>query len=268
MEKMQGSEETKKNNAPPVSVVMPAYNARPYIEAAICSLKEQTYSSWELVVVDDCSDDGTSELLRELAREDDRIHPIFNENNRGAAAGRNAALERCTGKYIAFLDADDIWRPEKLARQTEIIEQTGADIVYCSYAMIDENGTPCYPDFVVDETADFDSMLYKSVFSCSTVLLRRSALADHRFRTDFYHEDYALWMELLQSGCTAVGITDVLADYRIVKKSRSNDKIKSAWHRWRIYRNCLHMPLFKSINAFAHYAVSGLKKYNALRKEI
>lgn len=111
--------------APLVSVVMPAYNARHYIQDAICSLQEQTVKNWELQVVDDCSQDGTPQLLAQLAREDARIHPVYNEINRGAAASRNLALDRCTGEYIAFLDADDMWRPDKLARQLEKPKRPG-----------------------------------------------------------------------------------------------------------------------------------------------
>lgn len=252
-----------RSDTPLVSVVMPAYNAQRYIQETIRSLQEQTEKNWELLVVDDCSQDGTSQLLAQLAHEDSRIHPIYNEKNRGAAASRNLALERCAGKYIAFLDADDVWRPTKLARQLEKAFQTGADIIYCSYAMIDESGHPCHPDFIVQETTDLNSMLERSVFSCSTVLLRREALADHRFRTDFYHEDYVLWLELLQAGCTAVGIADVLVNYRIVKNSRSNDKARSALHRWHIYRRYLKLPLAQSLRVFFRYAVGGLKKYSA-----
>ena len=248
---------------PLVSVVMPAYNAWRYLREAVRSLQEQTVNDWELLVVDDCSQDETPQLLRQLAQEDARIHPIYNEYNRGAAASRNLALDRCTGEYIAFFDADDMWRPHKLARQLEKITAAGADIVYCSYAMMDENGAPCYADFIVEETATLDSMLSRNEFSCSTVLLRRDALAGRRFRTDFYHEDYVLWLELLQRGCTAVGITDVLADYRIVQHSRSNDKARSAMHRWHIYRQYLHLPLSRSLSAFIRYALSGLKKYSA-----
>lgn len=248
---------------PLVSVVMPAYNAQRYIRAAVRSLQEQTVGNWELLVVDDCSQDETRRLLQQLANEDARIHPIYNEYNRGAAASRNLALDRCTGEYIAFLDADDMWRPDKLARQLEKAADAGADIVYCSYAMVDEKGAPCYPDFIVGERATVDSMLSRNELSCSTVLLRRDALADRRFRTDFYHEDYVLWLELLQGGCVAVGISDVLADYRIVQHSRSNDKARSALHRWRIYRRYLHLPLSRSLSTFIRYAVGGLRKYSA-----
>ena len=156
-----------------------------------------------------------------------------------------------------------MWRPDELARQLEKAEATGTDIIYCSYAMVDASGRPCYPDFLVEETTDLDAMLGCDVFSCSTVLLRRDALADRRFRTGFYHEDYVLWLELLQAGCTAAGISDVLADYRIVDNSRSHDKVKSALHRWRIYRRYLNLPLGKSLSAFFRYAAGGLKKYSA-----
>lgn len=115
----------KGTGLPEISVLMPAYNAERYIEAAIRSLEEQTVEKWELIVVDDCSTDGTAQLLRRLAAEDPRIRPIFSAENRGAAASRNLALEQCRGSYVALLDADDLWRPRKLERQLALAEKTG-----------------------------------------------------------------------------------------------------------------------------------------------
>ena len=188
----------KGTGLPEISVLMPAYNAERYIEAAIRSLEEQTVENWELIVVDDCSTDGTAQLLRRLAAEDPRIRPIFSAENRGAAASRNLALEQCRGSYVALLDADDLWRPRKLERQLALAEKTGADIVYCSYALIDEAGEKNGAPFVVRETTDFEKMLVCNTLSCSTVFIKREAMRP--FDTRFYHEDYALWLELLRGG--------------------------------------------------------------------
>lgn len=162
----------KGTGLPEISVLMPAYNAERYIEAAIRSLEEQTVENWELIVVDDCSTDGTAQLLRRLAAEDPRIRPIFSAENRGAAASRNLALEQCRGSYVALLDADDLWRPRKLERQLALAEKTGADIVYCSYALIDEAGEKNGAPFVVRETTDFEKMLVCNTLSCSTVFIK------------------------------------------------------------------------------------------------
>lgn len=251
----------EEKHIPLVSVVMPAYNAERYIGEAIHSVQAQTVSDWELIVVNDCSTDGTAAQIKELAGNDSRIIPVFNDVNRGAAASRNLALDMCRGEYVALLDADDRWYPEKLERQLKKAKETGADIIYCSYALMDEQGEKCHRDFIVDETTDFQKMLTRSVMSCSTVLLQRDILQVHRFSETIYHEDYALWLTLLQSGCTAAGITDVLADYRMLAGSRSSNKMKNAVNRWKVYREYLHMPLVPSIRAMVGYTINGLIKY-------
>lgn len=257
--------ETNRNasGSPRVSVLMPAYNAERYIAEAIHSLQGQTMQDWELIVVDDCSTDGTAQQLRRLAEEDSRIRPVFNAENRGAAGSRNLALAMHRGEYIALLDADDVWRADKLARQLETAEKTGAEIVYCSYALIGAAGEKNGKPFVVRESTDFEKMLRRNEIGASTVLVRETAMRP--FDTRFYHEDYALWLALLQSGCRAVGVTEVLVDYRILPGSRSNNKWKSAQHRYEIYRDYLHIPLAKRVFLLAQYALSGLKKYAGTR---
>lgn len=248
-------------DTPIVSVIMPAYNAERYIEEAIRSVQAQTMEKWELVVVDDRSTDGTAGLIRNLADQDSRIRPIFSQINRGAAGSRNLALDMCQGQYVAFLDADDLWYPQKLEKQLEKAANTGADIIYCSYALFDGSGKKCHADFIVEEQTTLERMLVRSVMSCSTVLLRASAIRANRFPTNLYHEDYAFWLDLLRSGFTAVGVTEVLASYRVVNGSRSFNKLKSAQNRWRIYRDYLKLPLIPRAKAMVGYAINGLKKY-------
>ena len=248
-------------DTPIVSVIMPAYNAERYIEEAIRSVQAQTMEKWELVVVDDRSTDGTAGLIRNLADQDSRIRPIFSQINRGAAGSRNLALDMCQGQYVAFLDADDLWYPQKLEKQLEKAANTGADIIYCSYALFDGSGKKCHADFSVEEQTTLERMLVRSVMSCSTVLLRASAIRANRFPTNLYHEDYAFWLDLLRSGFTAVGVTEVLASYRVVNGSRSFNKLKSAQNRWRIYRDYLKLPLIPRAKAMVGYAINGLKKY-------
>lgn len=251
----------RNDRAPRVSVVMPAYNAERYIEEAIRSVQAQTMPDWELIAVDDRSADKTPEILRELSRRDDRIVPVFNDTNRGAAGSRNVALDICTGDYIAFLDSDDLWRPNKLDVQLRVAQATGADIVYSSYALFDERGKRHYNDFIVKGSTSFNEMLRRNEIGCLTAFMRRELARQYRFPEDIYQEDYALWLALLRDGYKAAGTPEVLADYRIRAGSRSFDKIESAKNRWRVYRDFLHLPIGRSAAAMVGYAVNGLIKY-------
>lgn len=253
--------EKRSESTPLVSVIMPAYNAEKYIEQAIRSVQKQTVRSWELIVVDDRSTDKTAEQIRRLAAEDMRIIPVYSEMNHGAAESRNIALRQCRGEFVALLDADDVWHPQKLERELERARKTDADLVYSSYAMIDEQGTRCFSDFIVEESTDLQSMLNCNTIGCSTVLMKAKVLEKRPFVTDFYHEDYVMWLSLLQAGCKAVGVRDILVDYRVARGSRSFNKLKSAKNRWRVYRDYLKLPLIPSVKAMVGYAINGLKKY-------
>lgn len=246
---------------PVVSVIMPAYNAERFIEEAIQSVMEQTFTNWELLVLDDCSKDSTCAIVERLADQDKRIRLIHNEKNMGVAYTRNRGFDLCRGSYVALLDSDDVWHPDKLTRQVRLANNTGAEIVYCSYGMIDEHDEKICDDFIVPDNTDFDQSLIKSVISCSTALLSRKIVNDYRFTTDYYHEDLALWLRLLRDGFTACGITDVLADYRVIEGTRASNKLQSAVNRWRIYRDYLGMSVSRSVVLIAQYAFMGIRKY-------
>lgn len=245
---------------PLVSVIMPAYNAEKYIENSIRSVISQTYTNWELLVLDDCSTDQTAEIAEHFASVDSRIRVLHNSRNMGVARTRNNGLDLVKGQWIALLDSDDVWHDEKLQKQLHKAEESGADIIYCSYSMIDENAEHM-SDYIVSESTSYSDMLKESVISCSTALLRQSVLSYHRFSTDYYHEDYAFWLELLKSGCRAVAVKEVLADYRVVQGSRSSNKLKSARNRWLMYRQVEKLPLARSVGVFTAYALHGIAKY-------
>ncbi len=244
-----------------VSVIMPAYNAGKYIEEAIRSVMAQTLTDWELLVLDDGSTDDTCALAAALAAEDPRIRLLPNERNMGVARTRNRGFDLCRGRYVALLDSDDVWLPEKLERQIALLEKTGADFTYCSYAIMDEKGDRAKADYLVPEQVSFESLLRENCIGCSAVLLRRECLREHRFTPDFYHEDYVLWLELTRAGFRGVGCTQVLARWRYIAGSRSFDKKNAAMNRWRIYRDCLKLPLWKSAWVFCGYVTASLKKY-------
>jgi teichuronic acid biosynthesis glycosyltransferase TuaG len=206
-----------------VSIIMPAYNAEKYIAASIESVLAQTYSDWELIVVDDGSTDSTATVVQEFATSDPRVRYNFQENGRLGKA-RNTGITNSTGRLIAFLDSDDLWLPTKLEVQTRAMAENNADVVYSkSYVFSDENiddetqtltssaGKFSGPDF-------FDSLIRYPQIPVLTVLFKRSALDRVGLFEEgkAYHgcEDYDLWLRLARAGLVFYGMPDILARYR------------------------------------------------------
>ena len=246
---------------PLVSVIMPAYNAEPFIEEAISSVLSQTTSDWELIVIDDGSSDCTQKIISKFTSEDARVHLIINEENMGVAKTRNRGLDLFQGKYVALLDSDDYWAPQMLEKMIARAEETGADIIYCSYALVDEQGKKVCNDFIVPPATTFEESIVRSVITCSTVLITSKLAKNNRFPTNMYHEDIAMWFQILRDGGTARGVSDVLAAYRQRENSRSAGKLTSAIRRWPIYRKHLGMSVMQTVGVMIQYAYYGLKKF-------
>lgn len=250
-----------KESMPLVSVIMPSYNAEKYIDEAIRSVIAQTYTNWELFVIDDGSTDRTARIAQSYAEKDSRVIFRQNSHNMGTANTRNIGIRLANGEWIATLDSDDIWHPEKLEIQLKKAQETGALFLYTSYSLFCEGFRQ---EYTVPEKVDYSSLLTENVIGCSTVMMHKSILEDHLFPSEVYHEDYALWLDLLRAGYNAVGCTEVLTEWRIVKNSRSFNKRKSAKNRWIIYRKMEKLPLYKSMKVFAAYAYHGFKKHKRL----
>lgn len=242
------------------SIIMPVYNGEKFIAEAIESVLLQSFQQWELLIVDDASTDDTASMVETFLKRDNRIRFFRNTNNQGVSNSRNRAIAQATGEYIAFLDADDRWHPEKLAIQIAILQKNG-DVCYTSYAFMDAKSNLTGKKYIVPSQIDFRRMLTKNVVGCSTVVMHSGALGQSTFRTDFAHEDYVLWLELMQKGCQFVGCTDILVRYRIVG-GRSSNKAKAAQNRWKIYRDFLRYGLIKSSTLFLLYVVYGIRKYH------
>jgi len=246
---------------PKVSVVMPAYNSERYIANAIQSVVAQTMPDWELLVVDDCSEDSTCQIVKGMADIDDRIRLISNEKNLGAAGSRNKALNVATGKYVAFLDSDDLWHPEKLDKQIRCMEETGVGLSYTSYQIINQADSTIIRDYVVVPRLTMNDLLKQNWIGCSTVMLNADVAKKYRFSTDFYHEDLVLWLTMLRDGVRAAGVVDVLMYYSYSVSSRAGNKVNAAKERWNIYRGFMKYSLLQSTYYMLHYARAGIKKY-------
>lgn len=253
------------NEATPlVSIIMPAYNAEAYIAQAIDSVVAQTLVDWELLIIDDCSQDKTAVIAREYMQKDSRVHLLQNEKNIGVARTRNRGLELVRGDYVALLDSDDYWKPQMLEKTVAKARETEADIIYCSYEIVDERGQKLCNDFIVPEKTDFENSIVRSVITCSTVLITQKLALENRFPVNMYHEDIAMWFHILKQGGTACGVTNILAAYRQRQGSRSAGKLTSALRRWPIYRKHLGMSVWKSAITMVQYGFYGLKKFKRI----
>lgn len=251
---------------PVISVVMPVRNGEPYIREAIQSVLNQTYPYWELHIEDDGSTDRTEDLIREIAAKDQRIHYYRSERDTGTAATRNRCFRHCKGSYIAMLDCDDVWKPEKLEKQLALIQKENADLVYCSYAIIDEAGKKHAHDFIVPETITYRMSLVKSVMSSSTVLMRAEVINKVRFPIGYYHEDLCYWIQLMKNGYKAAGDQSVLAAYRVRSDSKTSNKLMTEWRRWLVYRRFCHFSVIKSTALSCAHAVICLYKYRPIKR--
>ena len=249
------------NRKPVVSVIMPAYNAERFIEEAVASVVNQSFTDWELIIIDDGSKDETVSVAKAIAQQDDRITVICNQQNMGVARTRNRGFDLAKGQWVALLDSDDIWHSDKLEKQLELAEKTNADIVYCSYGIVDINGEKAREPYITLPQVSLEDMLRQNYIGCSTVVMSEKITEKYRFVTDFYHEDYVMWTQILKDGYKARGLTEVLADWRFIQNSRSFNKIKAAKNRWLIYRKYLKLPLPKSIKSIVQYAFAGVRKY-------
>lgn len=216
---------------------MPAYNAAKTIRASIESVQAQTFQDWELIVIDDGSKDCTSDILREIASGDNRIRFLQNEKNSGASYTRNRAVELAKGEWIAFLDSDDLWNPEKLEKQLKLTEQYPEMVVcYTASSFIDDSGEPYGYVMPALEKITYEALLRKNLMSCSSVMVRASVMKNIKMPGDKIHEDYFVWLTILRKYNVAYGINEPLLIYRLCKKSKSSNRVRSAKMLFLTYR--------------------------------
>lgn len=219
-----------------VSIVMPAYNCEKYVVEAINSVLAQTYRNWELLVLDDGSKDNTLLIIEEFSQKDSRIKALPNRRNMGVSATRNRGIELASGNWIAFLDSDDKWEPEKLEKQFEIVEKKSAEFLFTGASYINEEGEPYKGIFEVPEKVTYKKLRNQNVISCSSVLVKKKYFQNIKMERDEMHEDYAVWLRILKTGVTAFGVNEPLLIYRISKNSKSGNKIKTVKMTYKVFR--------------------------------
>lgn len=250
---------------PQVSVIIPAYNAARFIAATLDSVIAQTFTDWQvLVVLDVKSSDATEAIVRDYAARDQRIHLLQSPKAQGVTANRNIGLDAAEGEWLAFLDADDQWLPEKLAVQLQLMRSQNAVFSYTGQQNIEMSSGMPLSEIVGAPTTSYRDLLANNRMACSSVMVRRDFLGSLRFQENLA-EDMVLWLQLLKKTPHAVGIAEPLLRYRVVAGSRSANKLALAKNRWFIYRQIERLGLIDSVWFFIHYAVSGYLKYRAAR---
>ena len=246
-------------NKPLISVITPAYNAERFIGEAIESVQKQTYANWEMVIVDDCSTDGTVRIVEEYRKKDPRIKLYRLEKNSGSAVARNTAMEHAKGRYIAFLDSDDRWLPEKLEKQLKFMQEKDIAFSFTTYVRMLEDGTRTRALSNTPEVVGYDDLMKRCVIGCLTVMLDRDKIGHLKMVNIRTRQDYVYWLTITKKGFLAYGLPEVLAEYRLVDNSISSNKWKAAKRNWYVFRKIEKQSLLKSIWYFAHYAILSIR---------
>ena len=241
-----------------ISIVMPAYNAAQYIEQSIESVLKQSYTNWELIIVDDCSIDDTYKIVEKLCITEERIKLFRMNENSGVAMARNFAISMSRGKYIAFLDSDDLWLPDKLEKQLNLMREKKAVISYTAYRQFSMEKVGNLVS--VPEQVTYKQLLKGNVIGCLTVMLDKERIGNLQMKKA-RHEDYILWLDILKKGNIAYGLQEDLARYRKSETSLTSNKKRSALWTWQVYRQHQELSFFASIYYFIFYVCKGLLKH-------
>ena len=239
-----------------VSIIMPAHNSEGSLADSVQSVVAQVYRDWELIIVDDASRDGTLPLANQLASIEPRIRVVPLEQNVGVAEARNRGINSARGQYLAFLDSDDLWLPNKLETQIGFMGSTGAGFSFAQYRRIGRDGSLSNP-VKVPRSVSYEGLLRGNSIGCLTVAIDRYQIPEVSM-PKIKHEDYVTWLKILKRGHVAYGISQDLARYRVTSSSVSSDKRRSASWTWNIYRRVEGLSLVKSAWCFLHYTARAI----------
>ncbi|SHK08767.1 glycosyltransferase family 2 protein [Megasphaera elsdenii] len=254
---------------PLVSVIMPTYNCGNYILQSIDSVLAQSMNDWEIQIVDDCSTDDTKSVLAPYLEKFPNIHYYCLPKNGGPAVARTEAMKRASGKYIAFLDSDDLWSPDKLEKQIAFMEKTGANFSCTAYAQMDADGKPLHVALYPPEHVD-----YKRCIRLSNPIGNLTAMYDQEALGKFTvplikkRNDFALWLQILKKTPYCYGMQEVLGTYRLGRKgSVSSNKLKQAKYHWQLYHEIEGHSSLRSLYELCCWAWVKGTKMGLKRKE-
>ena len=240
-----------------ISIIVPVYNAGAYIRETISMVAAQTHGNWELLLVDDGSEDDSREKIRESMESGDaRIRLIEKQQNEGAARARNTGIEASKGRYVAFLDADDLWMPDKLEKELAFMKEKQAAFVFTAYEFGDEDAKRTGKVVNVPPSLTYFKALSRTVIFTTTVMLDTERTGRELIRMpEVKSEDTATWWKILKNGFTAYGLNEVLAVYRRPARSLSSNKLEAIRRIWNLYRKQEKLSLWYSVYNLFFWAV-------------
>lgn len=247
-------------NEPLVSIITPVYNAEMFLSDTIKSVQNQTYKNWEMLLVDDCSKDNSAQIIKEFQKYDDRIKYIKLEKNSGASVSRNTGIKNAKGRFIAFVDSDDIWKPEKLEVQVKYMLENNLGFTFTSYRYMKEDGELTNKVAKAPSKINYNGLLKNTIIGCSTVVIDTDIVEYFEMPLVRRGQDTATWLQILRKEKYAYGIDKDLVYYRLVGESLSSNKIIALKRTWNTYRNVEKLGLIKSSYVFCFYVFNAIKK--------
>ncbi len=247
---------------PSISIITACYNSEKYISDVIDSVLNQTYTDWEWVIVDDNSTDLSPSIIKKY--DNPKIKLIQLKENQGASKARNIGLKQAKGRYITFIDSDDIWLPNFLEKVITYLIENNEEVVYTSYKRYDENLNPLLPDFIAEDNINFDRLLYNCPMPMLTTIYDSQRIGKIPIPEVLKREDYAMWLTIMQKIPHARAIAESLAIYRIRNNSYSRNKWSMLKSQFLVYYNFLGLSLYRSLYYTIHWAFNGLKKYGRI----
>ena len=230
-----------------VSIITPTYNCGRFIGETIESVQQQTYSNWEMIIVDDCSTDDTKSVVEKYLQQDKRIKYHCLAKNGGAAVARTKAMELATGQYMAFLDSDDLWMPDKLEKQLEFMQKNNYAFTSTSYQHMSEEGEMLPKVLHAIPKTDYNRLLLDCPVGNSTVMYDVSKMGKFQVPNIRKRNDDALWLAMLKKENCIFGLSDILMKYRLRNNSISRNKFSLLKYTWILYRNIEHLSIFTSV---------------------
>lgn len=244
-----------------VSIITPTFNSANFIAETIASVQNQTYSNWEMIIVDDGSNDATESIIQNILLKDDRIQFYKLDKNSGPAVARNTAIEKAKGHYITFIDADDVWFPTFIETSVKTIKEQNVSFVFSSYKRANEALEFIYSDFIVPQKVTYTDILKSNSISCLTAFVDIKILGKKQMPLIRKRQDMGLWLQYLKIIPFAYGIQEPQAIYRIRENSLSRKKSDLIKYQWQFYREVEQLNLLQATYYMLHWMYHGFMKY-------
>lgn len=242
-----------------ISIIMASFNTASFIRKSIDSVLDQTFKNWELLIIDDCSEDDSLEVIGEYLKKKN-INLYEQKKNKGPAICRNFGIEKANGRFIAFLDSDDYWEPEFLEKSISFMKKNNVSFTFSSYNRVNEQGKKI-DSFIVPNKINYEKLLKSCPILCSSVIFDTKDLGKQYMPLIKKRQDYGLFLLISKKINFLHGINRPMVNYRIRQNSVSRNKFKAASYQWKIYRDIEKFNILKSLFFFVHYSINGILKY-------